>query len=84
MPTTVRETLREGGDDIAALLADAYSLASDLCTRLHDDALAWVTAERARSAAPASGDVASVAEAARLTSGEVGAPARSRDPLLFS
>jgi Helix-turn-helix domain len=55
-------------DQIAALLADAYSLASDLCIRLHDDALAWVTAERARSAAQASGDLASIAEAARMTS----------------
>jgi transcriptional regulator with XRE-family HTH domain len=55
-------------DQISALLADAYSLASDLCTRLHDDALAWVTAERARSAAQASGDPASIAEAARMTS----------------
>lgn len=44
-------------DQTAALLADAYSLASNLCTRLHDDALAWVTAERARSAAQASGTV---------------------------
>jgi transcriptional regulator with XRE-family HTH domain len=55
-------------DQTAALLADAYSLASDLCIRLHDDALAWVTAERARSAAQASGNAASIAEAARMTS----------------
>lgn len=62
------ETTGQQHDHIAALLADAYSLASDLCTRLHDDALAWVTAERAQSAARASGDVASIAEAARMTS----------------
>ncbi len=53
---------------LSALLADAYSLASNLCTRLHDDALAWVTADRARSAAQAGGDAASVAEAARVAS----------------
>ncbi len=55
-------------DQTAVLLADAYSLASNLCTRLHDDALAWVTAERARSAALAGGDPAGIAEAARVTS----------------
>jgi transcriptional regulator with XRE-family HTH domain len=65
---SLHESTGQQHDYIAALLADAYSLASDLCTRLHDDALAWVTAERARSAAQASGDVASVAEAARMTS----------------
>jgi transcriptional regulator with XRE-family HTH domain len=47
--TTAQASLRESTgqqhDQIAALLADAYSLVSDLCTRLHDDALAWVTAE---------------------------------------
>ena len=32
-------------DHIAALLADAFSLASNLCNRLHDNVLAWVTAE---------------------------------------
>jgi Helix-turn-helix domain len=58
----------EQREQAAALLAGAYSLASDLCIRLHDDALAWVTAERARSAAQASGDPASIAEAARRTS----------------
>jgi hypothetical protein len=40
----------------------------ELCIKLRDDALAWVTAERARSAAEASGDVASIAEAARMAS----------------
>jgi transcriptional regulator with XRE-family HTH domain len=55
-------------DQLAALLADAYSLASNLCSRLHDNALAWVTAERARANAAASGDPASIAEAARMTS----------------
>ncbi|MGH3696263.1 MAG: helix-turn-helix domain-containing protein [Pseudonocardiaceae bacterium] len=55
-------------EQIAALLAGAYSLASNLCSRLHDDALAWVTAERARSAAEASGDLARIAEAARMAS----------------
>jgi ATP/maltotriose-dependent transcriptional regulator MalT len=53
---------------VSALLADAYSLASNLCTRLNDDALAWVTADRARSAARASGGGTSLAEAARVAS----------------
>ncbi|MGH3851960.1 MAG: helix-turn-helix domain-containing protein [Pseudonocardiaceae bacterium] len=60
------EAAGERHDHIAVLLADAYSLASELCIKLRDDALAWVTAERARSAAQASGDVASIAEAARM------------------
>lgn len=51
---------------LSALLADTYSLSSNLCTRLYDDALAWVTADRARTAAQASGNAASVAEAARV------------------
>lgn len=54
-------------EQIAALLADTYSLASNLCSRLHDDALAWVTAERARTCAALSGHPASIAEAARMT-----------------
>jgi hypothetical protein len=66
--TSLDEAGGEQHEPIAALLADAYSPASDLCSRLHDDALAWVTAERARSAAQLSGDPASIAEAARMTS----------------
>ncbi len=50
------------------LQCDRGSGEDDLCGRLHDDALAWVTAERARSAAQASGDPASIAEAARMAS----------------
>lgn len=65
---SLNEATGQQHDQIAILLADAYSLASNLCTRLHDDALAWVTAERARSVAQASGDPASIAEAARMTS----------------
>jgi transcriptional regulator with XRE-family HTH domain len=66
--TSLDEASGERHDQTAALLADGYCLASDLCSRLHDDALAWVTAERARSAAQVSGDPASIAEAARMTS----------------
>lgn len=66
--TSLDEATGQQRDQTAALLADSYSLASNLCIRLHDDALAWVTAERARSAAQASGDPASIAEAARMTS----------------
>jgi transcriptional regulator with XRE-family HTH domain len=66
--TSLDEASGERRDQTAALLADAYCLASDLCSRLHDDALAWVTAERARSAAQVSGNPASIAEAARMTS----------------
>ncbi len=55
-------------EELSALLADAYSLASELCTRLHDYPLAWVTADRARFAAQASGHAVSVAEAARMAS----------------
>ena len=62
------EARGERHDQVAALLAGAYCLASDLCSKLHDDALAWVTAEHARSAAAVSGDPASIVEAARMTS----------------
>lgn len=55
-------------ETLSALLADSYSLAANLCTRLHDNALAWVTADRARSAAHTSGNVPSIAEAARVAS----------------
>ena len=65
---SLAEAAGQQHEQTAALLAGAYSLASDLCSRLHDDALAWVTAERARTAAQISGDPASIAEAARMTS----------------
>ncbi|MGH3908249.1 MAG: helix-turn-helix domain-containing protein [Pseudonocardiaceae bacterium] len=55
-------------ETVSTLLADSYSLAANLCTRLHDNALAWVTADRARSAAHTSGNIASIAEAARVAS----------------
>lgn len=58
----------ERHEKTAAVLADAFSLASDLCSRLHDDTLGWVTAERARSAAQLSGQPSSISEAARMTS----------------
>jgi hypothetical protein len=70
--TTAQATLEDTTDQhhnhIAALLADAYSLASNLCSRLNDNTLAWVTAERARACAATSGRPASIAEAARMTS----------------
>lgn len=62
------ETVGARREQTAAVLGDAYSLASDLCSRLHDDALAWVTAERARTYAQLSGNPASIAEAARMAS----------------
>jgi hypothetical protein len=65
---SLAEATDQRREQAAALLADGYSLASDLCSRLHDDALGWVTAERARSAAQLSGNPASIAEAARMTS----------------
>ncbi|MGH3549272.1 MAG: helix-turn-helix domain-containing protein, partial [Pseudonocardiaceae bacterium] len=66
--TSLDEATGQRHEQTAAVLADAYSLAADLCSRLHDDALSWVTAERARSAAHLSGNPASIAEAARMTS----------------
>jgi hypothetical protein len=65
---SLNEASGQRRDQTAALLAAAYSLASELCIKLHDDALAWVTAERARTAAQMSGDPASIAEAARMAS----------------
>jgi len=65
---SIADATGERHEHTAAVLADAYSLASDLCSRLHDDTLGWVTAERARSAAQLSGNTASIAEAARMTS----------------
>jgi hypothetical protein len=65
---SLTEATGQQHEQAAALLADAYSLASSLCIRLRDDALAWVTAERARTAAQISGDPAAIAEAARRAS----------------
>ncbi|MFI7467449.1 multiprotein-bridging factor 1 family protein [Nonomuraea sp. NPDC049646] len=48
-----------------ALLADAYVLAAMLATKAHTDAVAWVAADRALRAARTSGDVLTVAGAAR-------------------
>jgi hypothetical protein len=62
---SLQESAGQQHEQIAALLADAFSLASELCIKFRDDALAWVTAERARAATEVSGDVASIAEAAR-------------------
>lgn len=55
-------------EQTAALVADAYSLASNLCSRLREDTLGWVMAEHARTTAQLSGQPASIAEAARVSS----------------
>lgn len=50
---------------LAALLASAYHLASELCVKLNQDALAWVLADRALMAAKDSGYAETIAHATR-------------------
>lgn len=50
------------------LTADAYCLASQLCVKLGEDAMAWVTADRALAAARRSGDPLPLAAASRRVS----------------
>jgi hypothetical protein len=47
-------------------LAQAYNLASHLLLKVHDDAMAWVTADRAAHAAAVSADPVVIAESQRL------------------
>ena len=51
----------------SAQLSQAYAVATALLLKLHDDVLAWSTADRGLQAARASGDPVTVAEASRLT-----------------
>jgi len=51
-------------DTVAGLLARAYVLASSLCTKLGDDAIGWVLADRALTAAQTTGDPVVTASAA--------------------
>jgi hypothetical protein len=50
----------------SARLAQAYSLAAGLLVKLHDDGMAWATADRAVQAARAGDDPLTLAEAQRL------------------
>src|SRR3977135_3156392 len=50
------------------LTSDAYCLASQLCVKLGEDAMAWVTADRALAAARRSGDPPPLAAASRRLS----------------
>src|SRR5262249_6045654 len=52
-------------ENIAAILAAAYQLASELCIKLNDDALGWVLADRAMTSALASGHASSIAGSTR-------------------
>lgn len=58
---------REGGDRDAAtgVLAASYRLASELCVKRNDDALAWVLADRGLATARSSGQPAPIALASR-------------------
>lgn len=52
-------------ENIAALLAATYQLASALCIKLNDDALGWVLADRAMTVAQASGRAGTIAGSTR-------------------
>ncbi|SNS90323.1 hypothetical protein SAMN06264365_12813 [Actinoplanes regularis] len=52
-------------DAAAVVLAAGYRLASELCVKRNDDALAWVLADRALNAARATGSPGPVAHASR-------------------
>ncbi|WP_433528367.1 hypothetical protein ACQPYA_18640 [Micromonospora sp. CA-263727] len=53
-------------EQAAGRLAQAYSVATQLLIKLHDDGMAWSTSDRAVQAARASGDPLAIAEATRL------------------
>jgi len=55
-------------EHLLRLTADAYCLASQLCVKLGEDAMAWVTADRALSVARRSGDPVTLAAASRRVS----------------
>jgi transcriptional regulator with XRE-family HTH domain len=55
-------------EHLLRLTADAYCLASQLCVKLGEDAMAWVTADRALSAARHSGNPVALAAASRRVS----------------
>ncbi len=55
-------------EHLLRLTADAYCLASQLCVKLGEDAMAWVTADRALSAARRSGNPVALAAASRRVS----------------
>jgi hypothetical protein len=48
------------------LLSDGYALATDVLTKLHENGVAWATADRAVQAANAAGDPRALARAQRL------------------
>jgi transcriptional regulator with XRE-family HTH domain len=60
-----RDGHAEDHEPAAVVLSAGYRLASELCVKRNDDALAWVLADRALSAAQASGLGAPVAHASR-------------------
>lgn len=60
-----RDGRADDREPAAVVLAAGYRLASELCVKRNDDALAWVLADRALSAAQASGRGAPVAHASR-------------------
>jgi len=55
-------------EQLLHLTADAYCLASQLCVKLGQDAMAWVTADRALRAARGGGDPLPLAAASRRVS----------------
>ncbi len=66
--TATRDDAKAGTEAAAAgLLAQAYNVATDLMIKLHEDAMGWVTADRAAQAARASGNPVIIAESAALT-----------------
>jgi transcriptional regulator with XRE-family HTH domain len=60
-----RDGRTEEREPATVVLAAGYRLASELCVKRNDDALAWVLADRALSAAQATGRGAPVAHASR-------------------
>jgi hypothetical protein len=60
-----RDGRAEDREPAAIVLAAGHRLASELCVKRNDDALAWVLADRALSAVQASGQAGPVAHASR-------------------
>lgn len=63
--TTCRETAGDAHPAAQALLADAYNVVTRMLIKLDDGNISWISGDRARAAANASGDALVFAEATR-------------------
>ncbi len=73
LPTLIQTALatrdaqsQAGADDLETIISDAYALATEVLTKLHENGAAWATADRAIQAAVTADDPRALARAKRL------------------